>query len=257
MLLGAARATRLVARARRRRCRMGTDGARAGARSRLPLRGDRALASRPRSRRERTTCASTSPTATETEAAVLDEIAALASSGEPDLRLGNRHAHAAPACRHLGSASATSSPSSTRTRTTPAAALAGRPVLAPRELRAVDAPILVSSAVSQSGIAAAARERFGPRRAAHPAVLGWPMSLARRYAGRRVFVTGHTGFKGAWLAEWLADARRRRHRLRARPADPAEPVRRARPRRAACGTSSPTSAIATAWWPRCRPRGRR
>jgi len=39
--------------------------------------------------------------------------------------------------------------------------LAGRPVLAPSDLHAADAPILVSSAVSQSGIAAAARERFG------------------------------------------------------------------------------------------------
>jgi len=29
------------------------------------------------------------------------------------------------------------------------------------------------------------------------------MSLSESYAGRRVFVTGHTGFKGAWLAEWL------------------------------------------------------
>lgn len=41
------------------------------------------------------------------------------------------------------------------------ATLAGHRVLAPAELAAVDAPILVSSAVSQSGIAAAARERFG------------------------------------------------------------------------------------------------
>lgn len=29
-------------------------------------------------------------------------------------------------------------------------------------------------------------------------------SLRRTYAGRRVLVTGHTGFKGAWLAFWLA-----------------------------------------------------
>ena len=29
------------------------------------------------------------------------------------------------------------------------------------------------------------------------------MSLVESYAGRSVFVTGHTGFKGAWLAEWL------------------------------------------------------
>jgi CDP-glucose 4,6-dehydratase len=29
------------------------------------------------------------------------------------------------------------------------------------------------------------------------------MGLAEHYADRRVFVTGHTGFKGAWLAEWL------------------------------------------------------
>ncbi len=41
------------------------------------------------------------------------------------------------------------------------ATLAGRPVVAPSVLGGVDAPILVSSAVSQSGIAAAARERFG------------------------------------------------------------------------------------------------
>jgi CDP-glucose 4,6-dehydratase len=29
------------------------------------------------------------------------------------------------------------------------------------------------------------------------------MALAESYAGSTVFVTGHTGFKGAWLAEWL------------------------------------------------------
>src|SRR5450759_60784 len=28
-------------------------------------------------------------------------------------------------------------------------------------------------------------------------------ALAESYRARRVFVTGHTGFKGAWLAEWL------------------------------------------------------
>lgn len=42
------------------------------------------------------------------------------------------------------------------------ATLVGRPVIAPSTLAAVDAPILVSSAVSQSGIAGAARDRFGP-----------------------------------------------------------------------------------------------
>ena len=29
------------------------------------------------------------------------------------------------------------------------------------------------------------------------------MGLAETYSGERIFVTGHTGFKGAWLAEWL------------------------------------------------------
>src|SRR5687767_10061496 len=28
----------------------------------------------------------------------------------------------------------------------------------------------------------------------------------RWYAGKRVFITGHTGFKGAWLSAWLRQA---------------------------------------------------
>ena len=35
------------------------------------------------------------------------------------------------------------------------------------------------------------------------------MDLADTYADRAVFVTGHTGFKGAWLAEWLVSPGRR------------------------------------------------
>ena len=32
----------------------------------------------------------------------------------------------------------------------------------------------------------------------------WPSPTDLRiYAGKRVLVTGHTGFKGAWLCEWL------------------------------------------------------
>ena len=45
------------------------------------------------------------------------------------------------------------------------------------------------------------------------------------WKGRRVFLTGHTGFKGSWLSLWLDSAGRRRNRVRARSADPAEPVR--------------------------------
>ena len=30
------------------------------------------------------------------------------------------------------------------------------------------------------------------------------MSIAETYGGRNVFVTGHTGFKGSWISNWLA-----------------------------------------------------
>jgi hypothetical protein len=40
--------------------------------------------------------------------------------------------------------------------------LAGRQVRDPREIKHVDAPIMIASAVSQTAIAAAARELFGP-----------------------------------------------------------------------------------------------
>lgn len=29
------------------------------------------------------------------------------------------------------------------------------------------------------------------------------IQLAKSFAGKKVFVTGHTGFKGSWLCEWL------------------------------------------------------
>jgi hypothetical protein len=32
---------------------------------------------------------------------------------------------------------------------------------------------------------------------------GMTDTLGAAYAGKRVFVTGHTGFKGAWLTRWL------------------------------------------------------
>jgi CDP-glucose 4,6-dehydratase len=45
--------------------------------------------------------------------------------------------------------------------------------------------------------------------------------LRRAYAGRRVLVTGHTGFKGAWLCEWLLDLGAELHGLALAPEKPA------------------------------------
>ena len=44
------------------------------------------------------------------------------------------------------------------------------------------------------------------------------------WKGRRVFLTGHTGFKGSWLSLWLDALGAECHRIRARSADPAESV---------------------------------
>jgi CDP-glucose 4,6-dehydratase len=42
-------------------------------------------------------------------------------------------------------------------------------------------------------------------------------ALRAAYAGRRVLVTGHTGFKGAWLCEWLLDLGAQVHGLALAP----------------------------------------
>ena len=46
------------------------------------------------------------------------------------------------------------------------------------------------------------------------------------WKNRRVFLTGHTGFKGGWLALWLAHLGRRCPRLRARPLHQPQPLHR-------------------------------
>ncbi len=78
-------------------------------------------------------------------------------------------------------------------------------------------------------------------------------AFADSYRGRRVFVTGHTGFKGAWLAEWLTTLGAEVTGYALDP--PTQPnLFDALDLGARLTTSSPTSAIVTAWWPKSRPR---
>ncbi len=44
--------------------------------------------------------------------------------------------------------------------------------------------------------------------------------MSNAYAGKRVLVTGHTGFKGAWLCEWLLDLGAEVHGLALPPGKP-------------------------------------
>jgi SAM-dependent methyltransferase len=95
-----------------------------------------------------------------TEAALFERIAALASSGERIYvwGTGTHTLHLLQTSRLAEcriEAFLDSNPHYA------GATLVGRPVIAPADLAAADAPILISSAVSQSGIAAAARARFG------------------------------------------------------------------------------------------------
>jgi CDP-glucose 4,6-dehydratase len=46
------------------------------------------------------------------------------------------------------------------------------------------------------------------------------IDLASFYSGKRVLVTGHTGFKGSWLALWLAEMGAEVHGYALPPADP-------------------------------------
>ena len=77
-------------------------------------------------------------------------------------------------------------------------------------------------------------------------------------AGRRVLVTGHTGFKGAWLGRWLLDTGRGGHRVCAEPPTRPSLFDALDARRARCATSSPTCATRERAGGRdARPRGRR
>ena len=71
------------------------------------------------------------------------------------------------------------------------------------------------------------------------------MANPKFWAGRRVMVTGHTGFKGTWLATWLAELGAEVTGIGLAPADRAVAVRGQRAASAASTAASPTCARAS------------
>ena len=77
------------------------------------------------------------------------------------------------------------------------------------------------------------------------------------WSGRRVAVTGHTGFKGTWLATWLAELGAEVTGIGLPPADRAVAVRGQRICRGASTAGSPTFARASCWRATCARRSPR
>ena len=153
-------------------------------------------------------------------------------------RSGHRDAGEAPSRRHARSTAGSSS-SSRRARSyrrrrsdlgerRPAGARAGRAARRATSTTATGSPWTPPGSASSSKSCGSSGQR---------ALEG--VVSAGAWRGRGVLVTGHTGFKGAWLALWLRGARRDRRGPGAGSADRTEPARaapawtRARPRRSA------------------------
>ena len=73
------------------------------------------------------------------------------------------------------------------------------------------------------------------------------------WRGKRVFLTGHTGFKGSWLSLWLQSLGAEVTGYALAAADEAQPVRGGRSRRGHDLRSSATSAISRPCSRRCMP----
>ena len=104
-----------------------------------------------------------------------------------------------------------------------------RGLLAAHGRAARQEPARTALAVGPGAVESVVSERRARRRAA--------ALFDGVYAGRRVLVTGDTGFKGSWLCAWLAGLGATGRRLRPGAADRPEPLRAARPGRRGRRTS--------------------